>query len=142
MGVAPGTALTVEGATGTMPVAAITPPVDGVAVAVHVLDADPGGFSLEVETAPGWGPHHRLFTEAGRSALAWWVEDDRGGVHLGHVGSSGGSADRMTGTVQFTGGLDAAAKELRIIPTGMTERAVVTGRDPWKASRGEPRGVR
>lgn len=131
----------VDGATAVVPVGVVTPPVDGVVVAVHALEAEPQGFGLEVETAPGWGLHRR-FTEPGRSALAWWVEDDRGGVHLGHVGNSGGSPDRMTGTVQFTGGLDPAARELRIVVTGLTERAVITVEDPWGASQPEPADVR
>lgn len=127
------TSLAREGPSGIVPVGAVTPPVDGIAVAVDVVDVEPDGFSAEVVTAPGWGLHQRFLRHAS-SGLEWWAEDDRGGVHLGHVGSSNGGPDKMRATIQFADGLDAEATELRIIPTGLTERAIVRVPLPWSST--------
>lgn len=113
------------GAAGVVPVAAVTPPVDGVVAAIDAVDAQPDGlgFRVDVTVTPGRGLMGRM---PGRGeTLAWWAVDDRGGVHLGHPGSTAGSGQLAGSTITFAGGIDPLATELRLLPTGPTQRAIV-----------------
>jgi len=100
------------GMRGTVAVEVVTPPVDGIGVCVHALEATTEGFGIEVEVAPD-------------GALAWWAEDDLGGVHLGHGQGIEGGPEHSFVRVVFLGGLDEGVRELVFMPTGVAERALV-----------------
>jgi len=100
------------GMRGTVPVEVVTPPVDGISVGVLALEATADGFGIEVELAPD-------------GALAWWAEDDLGGVHLGHGHGVEGGPEHSFVRVVFLGGLDEGVRELVFMPTGVAERALV-----------------
>lgn len=123
-----------KGVEAVVAVGAVAGPVDGVAVAVDAIAAEPDGLSMDVVVSPG-GALHPRFAGTSRHTLEWWVEDDLGVVRLGHVGNCSGSEDKMQADIEFPGGLDAAATELRIMPTGTTERAVVTVALPWASGQ-------
>ena len=100
------------GLRGAVAVEVVTPPVDGISVCIHALEATAEAFSVEVELAPD-------------GALAWWAEDDLGGVHLGHGQGVDGGPEHSFVRVVFLGGLDAGVSELVFMPTGVAERALV-----------------
>jgi hypothetical protein len=118
----PGTA---PGARGTAAIEAVTPAVDGVALALDVLVTDEEDFALEVRTSPGisWSPFH---LQLSGPRIVWWAEDDRGNSYLGSPNGWSSSDDQAHGTIAFSPNLDPRATELRLLPTGMTERAVIT----------------
>jgi hypothetical protein len=118
-----------DGVAGVVPVGVVAA-LDGVLVAIDVIDAQPEGLSMEVVVSPGTSLNPR-FGGASRDALEWWLEDDLGTVRIGHVENCGGGPDAMRASIEFSRGIDAAARELRILPTGTTERAVVTVALPW-----------
>lgn len=97
---------------GTLSLEVVTPAVDGISVCAHALEATPERFVIEMELAPD-GP------------LAWWAEDDRGGVYLGYGEGIEGSPEHSSTRAVFLGGLDADVEELRFMPTGITERALL-----------------
>lgn len=82
-----------RGMRGTIPVEVVTPPVDGISVCVHLLQATAEGFCVEMELAPDGG-------------LAWWAEDDLAGIHLGYVQGIHGGPERALMRAIFLGGLD------------------------------------
>jgi hypothetical protein len=100
------------GMRGTVPVEVVVPSVEGISVGILALEATADGFGIEVELAPD-------------GALAWWAEDDLGGVHLGHGQGVEGTPERSLVRVVFLGGLDEGVRELVLMPTGVAERASV-----------------
>lgn len=120
-----------RGATGVIAVGAVTPPVDGTVVILGALVSNPDGFEIKVATTPGSGVFGPLFHTPG-NPLAWWAEDDRGGVYLGGPGNWGGGADHSSGSIQFGPGLDRRCRELKIMPTGQTQRAVIPIKLRWE----------
>ncbi len=119
-----------DGVTGVASAGVVAGPVDGAYVGIDAIEAQPHGFSVEVVVSPGTALRARFEGVSGR-AIEWWAKDDLGVLRLGHVGDSGGSRGKMRGTVEFTPGLDAEARMLHIMPTGRTERAVVSVVLPW-----------
>lgn len=97
---------------GTVPVEVVTPPLDGISVCVHALEATAEGFGVEVELAP-------------HGALAWWAEDDLGAVHLGHGQGIEGGPEHSFVRVVFLGGLEEGVRDLVLMPTGVAKRAFV-----------------
>jgi hypothetical protein len=115
----------------------VTPPVDGVVISVEgIVLSDPSsidqswparGFEVYVTTSPEvwFGPHLALID---RPRIGWWAQDDRNNYYLGSHGAWGFSADgrQSHGTIDYQPALDPLATELRLIPTGLTERVIVT----------------
>ncbi len=111
---------------GAVPVGAVAGPFDGVVVAIEGIDAQSEGFAIEVAVSPG----ARLNRRADGTALEWWAQVDTGDVVLGMLEDWAGPAeatkDKLYGRIEFHRPLDARARVLRVMPTTMTERAVVT----------------
>ena len=116
-----------DGPTGALAVGVVTPPIDGVTVSIEALVTTSDGFEIHVETSPGIAlGHHPMFHQASDQArIAWWAEDDRGNSYLGGGAGFSGSDQLTQATIAFYA-LDPRARELRLMPTGLTERAVVT----------------
>lgn len=112
--------------TGAVPVGAVVGPFDGVVVAIDGIDAQPDGFSIEVAVSPG----ARLNQRVDGTALEWWVQGDAGDVVLGMLEDWAGPAETMKrklyGRIEFDRPLNARTHVVRITPTTMTDRAVVT----------------
>jgi hypothetical protein len=115
------------GPTATMFVGAVTPSIDGITVIAEDLTSQPDGFTVNVATTPGSGLGGLVSPAplGPGGPLAWWAEDDRGGVYLGATTNWGGGPDHARGTVQFAPAIDPHCRELRLLPTGETQRAVV-----------------
>ena len=109
-------------ARGTVALAAVTPPFDGMTVTADELIADGQGWQVEVDLTPGisHGPFGGSIDEP---RIAWWAVDDRGQHYLGQMGSYSAGPDGATGTLEFTPALDGTSKTLVLLPTGPTERA-------------------
>jgi hypothetical protein len=123
-----------RGPLGMVPIAAVTPPIDGVQVLLEVLMSEPDGLAMQVSTSPGvnfGGPFHADLDEP---SIAWWAEDDRGGVYLGHANRWSGGPDGSRGTIQFSSPINPDARELRVMPTGLTKRAVARVLLPWRVT--------
>jgi hypothetical protein len=105
-------------------VGGVTPPIDGITVIVEDITSQPDSFTVNVATTPGsglGGPVSPAPQGAG-DPLAWWAEDDRGGVYLGATTNWGGGPDHARGTVQFAPAIDPHCRELRLLPTGTRVR--------------------
>jgi hypothetical protein len=123
-----------SGASGTIPIGVVTPPVDGVAISILGLRTTEQGFELLVATSPGIHVGH--FRQVDSTRIAWWAEDNRGNSYLGASGSWGGGPDHSEGTIDYWPALDTRATELRLMPTGLTERAIVALTPlPWAKRR-------
>lgn len=120
-----------RGPTGVAAIGAVVGPVDGITAVLEVLQSDPEGCNLQVVTSPPAFPNHH---DVDAPTFAWWAEDDRGGVYLGFANGWSGGADQARGTLRF-GPLDPEATELRIMPTGLSQRAVVRVPLSWGRAR-------
>jgi hypothetical protein len=108
---------------GELTIGAVTPELDGIAVAVTTLESSDDGFELDVEASPD--PMITPFdSEVEKPALSWWAADDRGNHYLGRMGSWGGG-DVGSGTIAFWPPLDGDATRLDLMPTARTARAVI-----------------
>jgi hypothetical protein len=121
----------------SVPVGVVTLPVDGVVISVEgVVLSDPSsgeqsgparGFEVYVTTSPGvgFGPHLAIID---RPRIGWWAHDDRNNYYLGSQGTWGFSHDggQSHGTVNYQPALDPRATELRLMPTGLTQQAIIT----------------
>jgi hypothetical protein len=127
-----------DGPDGTLALSAVTPEFDGFSVAINCLESRADGFAIEVDVAPGLegGPDRGL----GSRQLAWWAADNRGNHHLGQLGSWGGGESYSSGEINFWPALAPKARQLAIMPTGETSRAVITVPLLWAdvAARGDP----
>jgi hypothetical protein len=126
-----------DGPEGTLALAALTPEFDGFSVAVSSLDSDPEGFRIEVEAAPGLDAGGPVRGLASRQ-LAWWAADERGNHHLGQLGSWSAGESYSSGEINFWPALRPQARQLSIIPTGETSRAVITVPLAWADTGGSP----
>jgi len=125
------------GPAGTILIGAVTPPFDGVSVAVMSLEATEEGFELEVEETPGLGGGMPFDSGLQQRTLAWWAADDRGNHYLGHLGSWSGGDGHAAGTVQFWPVLDPKATRLEVMPSTDRARAVIRVPLAWTRSTGE-----
>jgi hypothetical protein len=85
------------------------------------------GFEMHVTTSPGvWFAPHAA--QIDRPRIGWWAEDDRNNFYLGSQGTWSIKDDggHSHGTVIYQPALDPLATELRLIPTGLNERTVIT----------------
>jgi hypothetical protein len=126
-----------SGPSGSIPIGVVTPPIDGVTLSIEGLVTTDQGFEIHVITSPGIAlgptPWH---TGVDRPRMAWWAEDDRGNHYLGGTNGWSGSPDRSACTIAYWPPIDARATELRLIPTALAERAVVTlDHLPWAKRR-------
>ena len=116
-------------------VAATTPPLDGLTLAVLAVRSTDGRFYADVETVPGVAHSHWPSGVAARPLLAWWAADDRGHHYLGQQGAWHFGEERSGGQIEFRPALDPAAKTLDIMPTTMTARAVIRVPLDWNEDR-------
>ena len=119
-----------DGPEGTFALSAVTPEFDGFSVAISSLESRPEGFGIEVDVAPGiegHGPGRGL----GSRQLAWWAADERGNHHLGQLGSWSGGERYSSGQINFWPALRPKARQLSIMPTAETSRAVITVPLTW-----------
>lgn len=110
---------------GRVMVGAATPRFDGVSVAVLAVRSTGEELTADVELVPGLPHWHDGLSQVGQPMLIWWAADDVGGYYLGQPGGWHSSDERAGGTVEFWPALDAAATRLDIMPTTLTERAVI-----------------
>lgn len=120
-----------QGPTGLVPVGVVTPPVDGTVIVVEVLTSDPEGFTIRIAISPGTAMHPGAHPAA---TLAWWAEDDAGHVYLGSPSQWNGNSDLYHGTLQFWPPLDPRCRQLKFMPTGETERAVIPIALEWSSA--------
>ena len=114
-----------NGPTAILALDVVTPLFEGFSVAISSLRSGADHLDIEVEVSPGPG-HPRWATTLDAPRLGWWAQDDRGGHFLGSWGNWSGSQDRSSGTINFNGALHPKAKEVRIVPTALRTRAVIT----------------
>ena len=103
---------------------AVTPLFDGISVAVNTLVASEEDLTFEVETRPDVAGMFDLTLESPQ--VAWWARDDAGNHYLGDAGSWQSDGRRGSGTIMFEAGMDPKATQLDLMPTGPTERAVIS----------------
>ena len=123
------------GPDGRVMVGAATPPFGGMVVAVLAMRSTAEEFSADVEIIPGLAHWHMGLTMVDEPILIWWAADDRGGHYLGRPGGWHSAPDRAGGQVEFWPALDPAATRLDLMPTTLTERAVIRIPLPWAAAR-------
>jgi hypothetical protein len=118
-----------DGPTGSTSIGAVIESVAGHSVRLDSLISQPEYFSVDAAISPGAPLMPRHFfpgTQIGPSPISWWAEDERGNVYLGAADGRGGSNSSAEGTIVFMAPLDPRANQLRLIPTGRHERAIVT----------------
>jgi len=123
------------GPEGRVMVGAATPRFDGLTVAVLAVRSTAEEFTADVELSPGLPNWHAGLSRVDGPMLAWWAVDDRGGYYLGLPGNWHSAPDRAGGQVEFWPALDPAATRLDIMPTALTQRAVIRIPLSWAAAR-------
>jgi hypothetical protein len=122
------------GPSGIVALGAVTPPVDDTNICVEALSSSGDSFEVQVTVSPdnhARGPFRASITTP---RITWWAEDDRRNSYLGSIGNWAGGGDVGQGSVVYWPALDPKSKELRIMPTGSTHRAVITVPLPhWKS---------
>jgi hypothetical protein len=124
------------GPEGMAPIGAVTPPINGTVMSFEALVSSRETFEVHLTMSPNrfavWGPGA---VSVGIAPIAWWAMDDLQNHYLGAVANWGGSGDVGEGTVSFWPALDPLATHVRLMPTGATERGVVTvGLPIWSSS--------
>src|SRR5207247_1878829 len=113
-----------DGPAGTIVVGAVTPPFDGISVAVTSIQSESDAFDVEVEIAPGivgGSP----FDETVDEPLVWWAADDCGNHYLGGLNGWSGSDTHSEGRLEFWPALDPKATRLDLMPTTERTRCVI-----------------
>lgn len=105
--------------TGSWPVHACSPWFDDMAVLVGTIEAEAHGFALDVVVL-------NQAERTGDRSLRWWARDEQDRYHLGSYGDFSGSDRSSLGTVTFTPPLRPGAERLELLPTGPTQRAVIS----------------
>jgi hypothetical protein len=123
------------GPDGRVMVGAATPPFGGMLVAVLAIRSTAEEFTADVEITPGVPHWHDGLTVVDEPMLVWWAADDRGGHYLGQPGGWHSAPDRAGGQIEFWPTLDPAATRLDIMPTTLTERAVIRIPLSWAVAR-------
>ena len=116
-------------------VGAATPRFDGMTVALLAVRSTAEEFTADVELTPGLPHWHAGLSRVDEPMLVWWAADDRGGHYLGQPGGWHSAPDRAGGQVEFWPVLDPAATRLDIMPTTLTQRAVIRVPLNWVAAR-------
>jgi hypothetical protein len=116
-----------DGPVGQMPIGAAVESVAGHSIRFDSLISEGDSFSVDVAVSPATPLMlHFSGIRLDASPITWWAEDDRHNLYLGVANSHGGSLSSAEGTIVFMSPLDPDATELKLIPTGRDERAVVT----------------
>jgi hypothetical protein len=127
-----------DGPEGALALSAVTPEFDGFSVAVSCLESRREGFGIEVDVAPGLEGHGPSRGFESRQ-LIWWAADERDNHHLGQLGSWSGGESYSSGEINFWPALRPKARQLSIMPTSETSRAVITVPLTWdNAQAGKP----
>lgn len=126
-----------DGPTGAVALSVVTEPVDGTVVCAEGLISTPDSFQVSLSISPGEPlASHPFHTGIKDVALAWSAEDDRGNHHVGSTNGWGGSPDLSEGTIEFWPPIHREARELKLMATAATERAVITVALPdWNSQR-------
>ena len=116
-----------DGPAGTLTIGSVVESLEKCSIRFDSLTSEEDSFSVAVAVSPGWPllmhfPGFRL----DRSPINWWAEDDRNNTYVFVAGNNGGSDGIAEGTIHSMAPLDPKAKVLRLLPTGTSERAVVT----------------
>lgn len=123
------------GPVGLIVVGATTPQFDGITAAVLAVESDEDGFTAEVELAPDVAHRHMFRSRVDEPVVVWWAADDRGRHYLGRQGSWSGSEESCGGQIEFSPGLDPAARRLDLMPTTTSMRAVIQIPLSWGGRR-------
>jgi hypothetical protein len=123
------------GPAGRVMVGAATPPFDGMLAVVLAVQSTAEEFTADVEITPGVLNWHAGLNVVDEPMLIWWAADDRGGHYLGLPGGWHSAPDRAGGQIEFWPALDPAATRLDIMPTTLTQRAVIRIPLSWAAAR-------
>jgi hypothetical protein len=123
------------GREGLVVVGAATPRFGGVAAVVLAVETAADEFTVAVELTPSLPHWHAGLSRVDEPILVWWAEDDRGGHYLGQPSGWHSGPERCGGQVGFWPALDPAATRLDIMPTTVTERAVIRVPLNWAAAR-------
>jgi hypothetical protein len=123
------------GPVGRVMVGAATPTFDGVTVALLAVRSTDDELTADVEIRPGLPHWHAGLTVVDEPMLIWWAADDRGGYYLGQPSGWHSAPDRAGGQIEFWPALDPAATRLDIMPTTVTQRAVIRVPLTWAAAR-------
>jgi hypothetical protein len=110
----------------------VTPEFDRHFAAIYSVESDPDGFTAEAAVSPPDIEPHPGNLDLEDRSLTWWARDDRGNHYLGHWNGSHRHDDAIkTGSLAFSPALDPQATRLDILPTGLTERAVISFALSW-----------
>jgi hypothetical protein len=123
------------GPAGRAMVGAATPRFGGLTVAVLAVQSTEEEFTADVEMSPGLHHWHAGLSLVDEPMLTWWAADDRGGHYLGQPGGWHSGPERAGGQIEFWPALDPAASRLDIMPTTLTQRAVIRVPLPWAVAR-------
>jgi len=116
-----------DGPTGAVAIGLVTDPVDGTIICAEGLVSSTDSFQLSVATSPGeLNGSHPFRTEVKDLGLEWSAEDDCGNHHVGGMNSWRGGPDLSEGTIEFWPPIHPRARELTLMATASTERAVIT----------------
>ena len=115
-----------DGPTGDVLLAAATPVFDNTAVVVYDMRSESHGFSIQARAVGDAAGDVNPF-ESGLPGvpLAWWARDDRDNTYLGQWGGHSGGDHDISGELGFHPPLDPRARQLVIMPTGLSQRAVI-----------------
>ena len=114
-----------DGPVGRLAIGVVVGSLEGCSIRFDVLRSLERSFSVDSAGSPGFA----LMNRPGSlkpSPVEWWAEDDCENVYLMGPAKGGASRQTFTGTIRSLSPLDPAAHELRLLPTGVHERAVVT----------------
>ncbi len=116
-----------DGPTGAVAIGLVTDEVDGTVISAEGLVSGPASFAVAVASSPGESNvSHPFRSQVKDVGLAWSAEDDRGNHHVGGMNAWGGGPDLSEGTIEFWPPIHPRARELKLMATGATERAVIT----------------
>ncbi|HEY2128592.1 MAG TPA: hypothetical protein VGH77_15520 [Streptosporangiaceae bacterium] len=123
------------GPAGRVMVGAVTPTFDRMTVALLAVRSTAEELTADVEVSPGLPHWHAGLTMVDKPMLIWWAADDRGGYYLGQPSDWHSAPDRAGGQIEFWPALDPAATRLDIMPTTLTQRAVIRVPLSWAAAQ-------
>jgi hypothetical protein len=118
---------TADGPTGLVLVAAELVELGGHRVAVDVLESFPDCFTLKTRQSPAPQQSVRFRGAVEDNELVWWARDDRGNHYL---------ADWESSLLRFSTSLDPLARELTLMPTTPTSRAIISFPLQWAPRTG------
>jgi hypothetical protein len=120
-------------------IGALASSVDGTTIWVESVISSDDSFDVQMSISPDSVlDEGDLISIEPKSTIVWWAEDDKGGAYLGISLSSWQHDDGVgSGTLTFIPALDPNAKELRLTPTGPTERAVMSIALPERERRAD-----